>query len=404
MRSRSIVAGLVLFFLVALPGMAWAADFRAGDGRQEVSGTVDDDVYVAGDEIAVSGEVTGDVFAAGRNIRLSGSTGQSFFGAAQTIDISGVVGHTARVAGQDLVVSGTVTQDLLGAGQTVTVEPEGSVGRDIWAGGQDLNIAGRVARDVRGGTASLTISGAVGGNVEVEADTVTLTDGARIEGDLVYTSSNEADIDPGAVVGGRVVRNQPRTEPDDDNPVVDAVLEFLRGVAGAFVLGLVLLWLLPDLLPVLARTMRTAPLPSLGIGFAGLILVPIVAFMIFVPAVILGAFASIPVLMLTVYGFLLLAAKAAVGYLVGLMILRRGAGPDAPAPFADSLKALALGVTLLTLVGMVPFIGGLVGFVVAILALGAGMVAFSRWRRTRSAGSPPPGPPADPAAAAEPAA
>lgn len=391
MRNRSIAAAVISFIFIAImPAAALAADFRAGDGRQEVSGAVDDDVYIAGDEIVISGEVTGDVFAAGRRVRLTGSTGQSFFAGAQDINILGQVDHSARVAGQNVTVSGTVAQDLLGASQTLTIEPEGSIGRDIWAGGQNLTVDGSVGRDIRGAAASVTISGSVGGNVEVESESVVLADGAVITGDLIYTSASEADIDPGAEVAGEVIRREPKAQPaDDGNPVVDTILNFLRGVAGSFVLGLVLLWLVPALLPTMAKTMRTSVAPSLGIGLAGLFVVPVIALIAFVITLFIGAFGSIPVLMLAVYGFLLLLAKAAVGYLIGLMVLKQ----SETGSFGESLKALAVGVTLLTLVGLIPFVGGLVGFMVAVLALGAGIVAFANWRKSRNAPAPPPAAP-----------
>lgn len=389
-----------VLILAALPGLALAADFRADEGRQEVSGAVDDDVYVAAEEIMVSGDVTGDVFAAGRGVGLTGSTGQSFFAGAQTVTISGMVQHSARVAAQDVEITGTVNQDLLGAGQTVAIGSEGNVGRDVVAGGESLEIAGSVGRNVLGGTSSLTIRGTVGGDVKVESQNITLANGARIGGDLIYTSANEADIDPGAQVAGRVVRREPRQEPDDGNPVVDAILEFLRVVAGAILLGLIILWLLPDLLPALAGTMRRTPLPSLGVGIAGLFVVPIVAFILFILTLIVRAGVSVPVLLIGVYTFLLLLAKVAVGYLLGLMILYRNdvAGQRT---FADSLKTLAVGVALLTLVSLIPFIGGLVEFLVAVFALGAGMVAFAQWRKPRAAGGVPPAAPPMPAASAD---
>lgn len=387
MRNRSPAAAVICLLVIALvPGAAHAADFRAAEGQQDVRGAVDDDVYIAGDEIVVSGDVTGDVFAAGRRVRLTGSTGQSLFAGAQDISISGRVDHSARLAGQNITVSGTIAQDLLGAGQAVIVEAEGRVGRDIWAGGQDVTVDGNVGRDIRGGATSLTISGTVGGNVEVDSDSVTIADGAVITGDLIYTSANEADIDPGAEISGEVVRREPEAKPTDDgNPLVDTILAFLRGVAGSFVLGLVLLALVPALLPTLAKTMRTSMAPALGIGLAGLFAVPVVALIAFVISLFIGAFGSIPVLILAVFGVLLLLAKAAVGYLIGQIVLRQGGAGS----FGDSLKALAVGVTLLTLVELIPFIGGLTGFIVAVLALGAGIVAFAKWRRSRGAADPP---------------
>jgi cytoskeletal protein CcmA (bactofilin family) len=393
MGKRTIVGVLVLVFLTVLPGVAWAGDFRAGDDNPEVSGTVDDDVYVVGNEILVAGDVTGDVFAAGRSVRMTGSTGQSFFAGAQTVDITGRVEHSARVGAQEVEVSGAIAQDLLGAGQSVLITPEGSVGRDLVAGGQDVEIAGSVGRHVLGAAPSVVIRGTVGGDVKLETDDVTLAEGARIEGDLIYTSANEADIDPGAVVAGEIERREPRSQPEERPAALQALIDFIQGVVGAFVLGLIVLWLVPGLLPTLARTMRDDWAPSLGAGIGAFFAVPIVAVIALVIVIFTGAFGSIPLLLLAIYGFLLLLAKVAVGYLIGLLILGKGSLPAA-VDFRFSLKALALGVTVLVAATMIPFLGGLVGFVAAVLTLGAGIVALFRWRKARAvpAAAPPPAP------------
>lgn len=388
-----------LAWTALLAGASWAADFRADEDDQEVSGSVDDDVYVAGDQTLISGDVTGDVFAVGRRIRVTGSTGASFFAGAQNVEISGTVGHSARIGAQEIEVTGTIERDLLAGGQSVEIAEGARVGRDVVAGTQDLDIAGRVDGNVLAGAASLTISGTVGGDVEVESQNVTLEDGARIEGDLIYTSANEADIDDGAEVVGEVERREPRAGPADDerNPVVDAIVGFLRDVVGATILGLALLWLLPGLLPTVASTIRSDPFPSLGVGIGALFLTPIVALIVLVPALILGAGASLVFVLLAVWGFLLLLAKAAVGLLLGSLILRK---PIGSLGFRDATLCLLAGVAVIALVTMIPFLGGLVGFVVSVLALGAGLVAFARWRKARAAVPPPPTGPATPEVAA----
>lgn len=394
-RRSAILWVAVLAACVLLPGAAWAAEFRAEGDSQEIGGSVDDDVYVAGDQILVSGDVTGDVLAVGRRVRVTGSTGASLFAGAQTVEISGTVGHSARIGAQQIEVSGTIERDLLGGAQSIEIGEQARVGRDVVAGTAELDIAGRVDGNILAGAGTLRISGTVGGDVEVESDNVTLADGARIEGNLIYTSANEADIDPGAEVAGEVERREPRAAQDDPgNPVVDAIVDFLQDVAGAFILGLVVLWLVPGLLPHLAATIRTAPLPSLGVGLAALFLTPIVALIVLIPALILGAGASLVLVALAVWGFLLLLAKAAAGLLLGDLILRRRKGemPD----FKESVLSLLLGVAILSLLSALPFIGGLVDFLVGIVALGAGLVAFTRWRKARTA--VPPEPPAVPPA------
>ncbi|MBW3591864.1 MAG: polymer-forming cytoskeletal protein [Actinobacteria bacterium] len=371
-----VIIPLILAGFSAVP---LAADFRTGE-RHNITGTVDDDIYAAGEEINVSGDVTGDVMAAARSISVDGSTGGSLFAAGETVDIGGEVGNSARVGAREVTVSGSVTGDLLAGAQFLVVEEGGSVGRDLIAGVQEVEIAGEVGGDVSGGNQTLEISGTVRGDVRVEVENLTVADGAVIEGDVVYTSNNPADIDPGAQIDGDVQRRRATRADDPGSAAADLILPFLRGVGGSLVLGLLVMWLAPGLLPVLARKVRTEPLLSIATGIGAMIVIPFVVVFLFVTAMILGAGVSVPLLLVAGTGFLLALAKVVVGFRLGAWMVNRQ-DPNLDLSFGKGVLALTLGVVILTALFMVPILGGFVRFFVGLLALGAGIVALAHRKK-----------------------
>jgi cytoskeletal protein CcmA (bactofilin family) len=190
--SAAALAGFFAFFGFS-PAMA--ADLRGGDCI-EVSGPVDDDVYAAGQEVGVSGAVVGDVIAAGMTVTLPGSVGGSFNAAARTVEVSGEVAGSVRAAGQTVDIQGAIGGDAIAGARTVKLGVQGVVGRDLIVAAQEVELEGRVARRLVGTTGEVTIRGNVAG-VEIRADQVILAQGARVDGDLVYTSATKADIQEG---------------------------------------------------------------------------------------------------------------------------------------------------------------------------------------------------------------
>ncbi len=102
---------------------------------------------------------------------------------------------------------------------------------------------------------------------------LTLTDSARVGGDLTCESGGEAQINPEAQIEGEVVRKEPPADQEEEpaSPVVDAVLDNLRSFVALVVVGLLLLWIAPNWIRRLADTIRARPLPTLGWGVVGFV-------------------------------------------------------------------------------------------------------------------------------------
>jgi cytoskeletal protein CcmA (bactofilin family) len=382
---------LLLLTIVSAACLSWAgpahaADFRSGKGRQEITGFVRDDVYVSGETILVPGGVSGDLIAFGRQVEVAGTIGGSVLSGAESVEISGNVVQSARVGARSVEVTGPIGGDLLAGAQSVLLSREGVINRDLLLGAQDVVIDGQITRNVKGGARSLTINGNVKGDVEVDVENLTIGRGARIEGDLIYTSQDEAEVQPGGMVLGRTERRNPA--PESVRDAGDYVVELLRSLVGPIILGVLLLWLMPGPLFATTQALRSAPLASLGVGVVALVLVPFLVLFLFILASITGAGFSVPFALAGVFIVLLFLAKLIVGLALGGLILRLGKGGAEPS-VTKAVLALIVGIVLLALLTLVPILGGIVSFLVIILALGAALLALIRWRRGQDVVAPP---------------
>ena len=198
----------LLMLFSATPVMAF--DARGGDAitisSEEV---VDDDLYVAGGAIIIDGTVNGDLWAAGNAIIVNGTVTGSVMAAGRTIDITGDVGHAVRAAGETVVINGNVSGDVMvGCGQA-NIASTARVGGDLLLGATNARIDGLIEGIIKGGGESVTIGGEVRGNVDLKVESLTILPTANIQGDLTYTSEEEADIQSGAQIGGATTHNLP---------------------------------------------------------------------------------------------------------------------------------------------------------------------------------------------------
>jgi cytoskeletal protein CcmA (bactofilin family) len=371
-----ILTFVIMMMLTAVPVLAF--DARSEEtvtvGSEEV---VDDDLYVGASTIIIDGMVNGELWAAGYTITVNGVVNDSVMVAANMISISGDVGHAVRAAGQTISISGNINGDLMVFGSAVTVASTATVKGDLFVGAANVRIDGLVEGDIKGGGSEVTIGNGVKGNVELEVDSLTILPTANIEGDLTYTSEEEADIQSGAQIGGATTHNLPpvEEEPAKAFPFVlfSGILGKLTGFLMALVTGLVIILIAPRRLMSIAESIRISPGASAGWGAVVLFVTPIAAILVCLTIV------GIPVglIALVLWGMGLYLAQIPVGLLIGRLIISRFTGMEGRAIMTG---ALALGLVILTLLGLIPYLGFFIGLAVALFGLGAVVVSERRRR------------------------
>lgn len=386
-RVVSVSLLSVLVFFLLSPLSALAADPRQGEtvviGPNEV---INDDLYAGGGTIDIQGTVNGNVYAIGNNVTVRGPVRGEVFAAGANVIIAGEVQGGVHAAGSSVMINAPIGTDLLAAGGSVTVGSGSQVGRDAALAGGTNTIGAPVARNVWSASGDTTIAAPVGGNVAVEGP-VRLAPGAAIEGSLRYVSERDAEIASGAIVGGPIERSLPTTAQQPDrgpfNIAADLVLGWIRALVGLSVLGLLLVLLFPGASSRMADRLAVSPWASFGLGFALFVAVPIAAVLVFGIGLAVGGW-WLAFVVMAAYLTALALGYAVTGLFIGRWILTRAGRPDVRLAWE-----LILGIALLLLAGLIPFVGPLVGFVAVLFGTGALVLTLAAMYSGRTPAEPP---------------
>ena len=222
------------------------------------------------------------------------------------------------------------------------------------------------------------ITGTIGGDVVAFNGDVVVRDGATVNGDLVTQGSTQ--VEPGATVRGEQRSIATGSELADVG-IAGRFAWWLAYSISTLVLGLVLLLFAPRLDDVVSWASRSRTGASIGVGVAAFLLLPIVAL------VLLATIVGIPLGLFLLLGIALIYT---VGYVAGAHAIGRRLVKD---PKSRYLAFLA-GWGIVRVLGLIPFVGGLVWVLVTIFGLGALLVASRRTYPGTSldARTPPPAP------------
>ena len=324
-RTLSAVLAIVLV-LSMFTGVA-AADTRAGGTVVIEEGETVNGLSATAGTVVIEGTVDGDLRAYGSDVRI-----------AETGEVTGIV----RAYGGDVRINGTVGENVL-----------------IYAGSATLGEPGTVDQSFGAVAGDVTIAGTVGSDANVFASEVTLAETATVEGDLTY--EGELD-DRGGTVGGVTQKTQELAllPPAGPLSIIFSVFMFFASLF----LGSILLYLEPQFGDAAYETVTTEPLRTAGAGVAAVGGVALA--MLLFAVTIVGIPVAVALLLVTI----VLAWIAAIygRYVVGAWLLSYTSRDS-------QYLALFVGVLLIGLLGIIPYLGFLVRAVVFLL--GAGIVALA---------------------------
>jgi hypothetical protein len=247
------------------------------------------------------------------------------------------------------------------------------VGGDLMLVGRSLSLLGEVGRGATILAHEAEVSGRVGRDLRFRGDRLGVRAPVRVEGAVRADvgRASAVTIDDGAAVTGPVLtRVASRTAAWYAEPRV--WFWTATSFFGAALLGWVGLLVAPGLLVEVADGVRRWG-RSLGWGAATLAGAPVAILLLAVTVVGL----PLALILLGLYLLTLYAAKIVVGLALGRALLRPRGNVR-----RDALRALVVGLALVTLATSLPLVGGPIWVVVA--GFGTGALA---WRLARGAGS-----------------
>jgi hypothetical protein len=421
-KKAGLAVPLLLLVLLLASGTAAAEvvineDINKAAGNLEIPvGTiVNGDVTLNLGELTVNGMINGNVSSNMGQVTVNGDVNGNVEANMGQVLINGNVAGDVQARMGEVIVDGSVGGNL--SADLGTLRVGGSVGGDVGSGFGELLINGAVAGDVTSRGGKVTINGIVEGDVILDQGVVELGPQAVVTG-RVYVARGTVNttgttitgsIEIGEEVSGseldsRETGNGYYFEGVDRNfgeriaeRIIDSVNNVFRGTrfmphmgrardwpffpfpasgfygnAARGVINMLIMFALAALTHTLfprqvkaagsAVTTKTGPVIGWGI-LAAVLAVPL---MILLAITIIG----IPLIIVVIIA---LAAATILGYtgiasLVGNKVI--GSSQQRQ---ANQLGAIALGVLLIGLIGMIPLLGGLVSLAVYILAVGAAL-------------------------------
>ena len=359
-------------------------------------GEFEEDLYLAGERITVSAQVKGDVIAAGGVVEIDGEVGGDVIAAGGQVEIDEVVRGDVLAVGGEIEIKAEVADDVRVAGGTLSLEAH--IGGDLIAAagqvmldsnadvagharlaGGEIIIRGPIGKTLEVAGGKISLSGIVRGNAKLWGGEINIAPTARIGGNLTYESPEKAIIHPEARIAGQVTYIQ--AEPL--KPISWVVVWFIAVVIliSVFVTAVILFIAFPRFSTRAARTLFSNPWKSLFLGFALVFSIPAAA--IFLMITVIGAPLGIMIklLYLIALGLAFLTTALFLGDLAALFPAR---GQEAP--LGRRIVFLFMAVLLLLLLGLIPYLGGLVLF--AAIVFGFGALALESWRVYTGAGQP----------------
>lgn len=338
--------------------------------------TVDDTLLAAGDTVRIEGVVNGDLLAFGRFVDVRGSVKGDLLSFARQTVVSGRVEGRIYNVSRSLDLEGELGHSLYGWSQSIRVNDRAQVGEDVIAGGEDVSLEGDVKRGATLFAGNANVSGTVGRDLTMAGGSLTLADTARVGGNLtahVRQLKNVQIADGATVVGKRDIQVRVRRSRFTGRRFY---LHEAVWLAGAMLIGWLCLLLFPAFFQATTQLVSSG-WRSLGLGLGILAAVPVA---IVVAAITLVGI-PLSLMLLATYLAAIYLSKIWVGAFLGRRLLR-----PTGATMGDWLPALLVGLVILTIVGLIPYIGGLVRL--AVVCLGMGAFAWQLHRASRKEMTP----------------
>ena len=313
------------------------------------------DVYLTGDDVTIDYVVDGNLFIFANNVTINAQIGGDAF----------IVANTVTIGEQGYIFS-----NLFTVASTVNVQ---GVIYDLYALSTDVTITGYVYRDIKISSNNLNIFGTVGRNAYAICNNInfvqdgtndteestTISSQGMINGNLDYTSSNEITIPEGTVIGET---HYTQSNSTNTKSIQSYLISLGTIIATAILVWLVCLWLAPKFVKKENLIDKKNILPEIGLG----IITPIILILVSFILILLGITSSFGLLLLTL-SFILIGLSTSI-FIISLNNL-----------VCNKLKIqktignfgmLIVTAAVLWLIGLIPYVGSIVGIIAIIIGLG----------------------------------
>lgn len=303
-------------------------------------------------------QVSALTFQSGDSIRIDEPIDDDVFATVEYLQVNAPV-RSLTFAGKELQVNAPITTNLIAAGEKILIK--GPVGVDVIAAGSNLTFTNDIGGKIIAAGQQITILGSAD-NLLAAGNNVVVGSGAHIRGDAEISAETVSQE-------GTVDGKWNAAESGFSFPAVEEIKSILLGLLflfrilitiGFFILGLVLIYLLPEQWKTLTSGTIQKPFHVFLYGLGTVIITFILAILLLFTVI------GIPLSLLVflILGIVTLIAPLIVSSALGTWICRLMKKE------VSQLIAYILGFILILVLSLIPFIGILVIIVVVLMGIG----------------------------------
>ncbi len=321
------------------------------DSTEENGTYIASDVYKFNDTVLIDNIVDGNAFAFGKNITITGEIGGDLFAFGNNITIAeeAYIHGSIFAFAQNITMEG-VCYDLYAVSGSFTLDDNAVVARDIRLGADNVYINGQIKRDAYLATSNLVFP---------ENATELIT------GNLNYSSDRQFSIPEGAVGGETKFDEVTPIEPSAADLAISYINSVLTAVLYSLAVVLFTIWLAPKFKEKAGTILKKKSVLSFGVGLLASIILIIGAFALLI---ITGGLAiGVSLAVIVTYILALTISKTVFGMACSKLILDKLNKQNSNILFVIST---ALVVLVVSLIGIIPYVGGIVTFIITMLGFG----------------------------------
>lgn len=364
---RKIILSLGVAILILAPwAITRAMEPKTGNiyiGQNEILGG---NLYAFGDSVTVDGSINGDLITVAQTVLVNGRIEGDILGIASSIIVNGEVGGNIRAAGSLININGLVNKNLNALGNSLTLGPNSRIGWDAYTMSTSLDSHGLVEGGLYSWADQIFLNGQINKNARLKLNDGTkpshlkISEETVINGNLIYTAGQEAELSPQALIAGEIERLE--TASDKKSSSLLWWWGKILTIFGALVVGSAFVSLTRQTSQKALEISLDAPLKNFWIGLLVLVSTPLLSLILAITLIGLPlALITAALWLITIY-----LAKVLTAFIIGTIILERINTKNRP----QAIYALIIGVIILWLLFALPYVGWLINLLAICFGLG----------------------------------
>jgi hypothetical protein len=353
---------------------AEAIDFNNSNSLTVSTNTVTtNELWQSADLIDFQGTARQDLFLLADQLKLGGTFDDDVWGGAASAQFTGTSKGSVRLAAhKSATIDGQIGQNLIVAvpnlnNSTIRISENSAVTGSAFCFGDNVIFEG-TANDLTIYANKITLGGEVTGDVLLVASDIIVMNKAKIGGDLNYISSKELLVHDSVQLGGEIKAVPLPVKPGAG--IKQRLITQCYFFVAALLVMLPFLNLCPTYIANAVALFRLKPWRCLLVGFASMFIVPLIC------ATLCGSLIGLPLGLIIGcwYATLIYLSKIVFALIFGVIIFR---WKKVPSP-RNTVTAAIVGLLLIYLLTIVPFMKGPIWLMTAMYGTGALILATFR--------------------------